>query len=55
MDEVKVYEYNDNDGDDSEGRAIIREWWECSNCHKRFYHYRQTVICPICRKKLRWE
>lgn len=48
--EVIVIE--DDDGDDYEGRPIIRVMYECPRCYASLIQYEDE--CPKCEQKLKW-
>lgn len=49
-----AYYEEDNDGDDEDGRPIIRKFHYCGKCGKSLYSY--SSRCPRCNTKFReWE
>ena len=50
---MEVEEYEDDDGNDEEGRPIIRRFCGCPRCHTNIYsnYYR---YCIRCGQRLRW-
>ena len=45
--------FEDNDGDDDNGQAIIRMFYVCPNCNKgKLIPYENR--CPECEQKLKW-